>query len=70
MRGYHGSAATTALRCHAARRPKLAPGVVDRFLAVLLAAIGVFGTGTGWPKLIVAVIIGTLGLSAGWQIVC
>ena len=38
-------------------------------LAVLLAAIGVFGTGAGWPDAIVAAIMGTLGLSAGWQIV-
>lgn len=37
--------------------------------AVLLAAIGVFGTGTGWPDIIVAAIIGGLGLSGGWQIV-
>ena len=37
--------------------------------AVLLAAIGVFGTGTGWPEVIVAAIIGGLGLSGGWQIV-
>jgi Co/Zn/Cd efflux system component len=38
-------------------------------LAVLLAAIGVFGTGTGWPDVIVAAIMGGLGLSGGWQIV-
>jgi Co/Zn/Cd efflux system component len=38
-------------------------------LAVMLAALGVFGTGTGWPDLIVAVIIGGLGLAGGWQIV-
>ena len=38
-------------------------------VAVLLAAIGVFGTGTGWPDVIVAAIIGGLGLSGGWQIV-
>jgi Co/Zn/Cd efflux system component len=31
-------------------------------LAVLLAAIGVFGTGTGWPDLIVAAIMATLAL--------
>ncbi len=37
--------------------------------AVLLAAIGVFGTGTGWPDVIVAAIMGGLGLSGGWQIV-
>ena len=35
--------------------------VIGNF-AVLLAAIGVFGTGTGWPDLIVATIMGTLAL--------
>ena len=37
--------------------------------AVLLAAMGVFGTGTGWPDVIVAAIKGGLGLWGGWQIV-
>jgi Co/Zn/Cd efflux system component len=37
-------------------------------LAVLLAAAGVFGTGTGWPDVIVAAIMGGLGLQGGWQI--
>jgi hypothetical protein len=37
--------------------------------AVLLAAMGVFGTGTGWPDVIVASIMGGLGLWGGWQIV-
>ena len=37
--------------------------------AVLLAAVGVFGTRTGWPDLIVAAIMGGLGLWGGWQIV-
>lgn len=36
---------------------------------VLLAALGVFGTGTGWPDVIVAAIMGGLGLWGGWQIV-
>jgi len=36
---------------------------------VLLAALGVFGTGTGWPDIIVAMIMGGLGLWGGWQIV-
>jgi Co/Zn/Cd efflux system component len=36
---------------------------------VLLAAFGVFGTGTGWPDIIVAAIMGGLGLWGGWQIV-
>jgi len=31
-------------------------------LAVLLAALGVFGTGTGWPDIIVAVIMAGLAL--------
>jgi Co/Zn/Cd efflux system component len=38
-------------------------------VAVLLAATGVFGTGTGWPDVIVAAIMGGLGLWGGWQIV-
>jgi Co/Zn/Cd efflux system component len=38
-------------------------------VAVLLAAAGVFGTGTGWPDLIVASIMAALGISGGWQIV-
>jgi Co/Zn/Cd efflux system component len=37
-------------------------------LAVLLAAIGVFGTGSGWPDVVVAAVMGGLGLSGGWQI--
>jgi Co/Zn/Cd efflux system component len=36
---------------------------------VLLAALGVFGTGTGWPDIAVAAIMGGLGLWGGWQIV-
>jgi Co/Zn/Cd efflux system component len=35
-------------------------------LAVLLAALGVFGTGTGWPDLIVAAIMATLALQGAW----
>jgi Co/Zn/Cd efflux system component len=38
-------------------------------LAVMLAALGVFGTGTGWPDAIVAAIMGGLGVWGGWQIV-
>lgn len=38
-------------------------------LAVLLAALGVFGTGTGWPDVIVAAIMAALGLQGAWQIV-
>jgi Co/Zn/Cd efflux system component len=37
--------------------------------AVLLAAMGVFGSGTGWPDVVVAAIMGGLGLWGGWQIV-
>lgn len=37
--------------------------------AVLLAAAGVFGTGTGWPDAMVAAVMGVLGLHGGWQIV-
>jgi Co/Zn/Cd efflux system component len=36
---------------------------------VLLAAMGVFGTGTGWPDVIVAAIMGGLGLWGGLRIV-
>jgi len=35
-------------------------------LAVLLAAVGVFGTGTGWPDLIVASIMATLAVQGAW----
>jgi Co/Zn/Cd efflux system component len=38
-------------------------------LAVLAAAAGVFGTGAGWPDIIVAGIMATLSISGGWQIV-
>jgi Co/Zn/Cd efflux system component len=38
-------------------------------LAVMLAAAGVFGTGTGWPDVVVAAIMGGLGLQGGCQIV-
>jgi Co/Zn/Cd efflux system component len=38
-------------------------------LTVMFAALGVLGTGTGWPDVIVATIMGGLGLSGGSQIV-
>jgi Co/Zn/Cd efflux system component len=38
-------------------------------VAVILAAAGVFGTGTGWPDFIVAAVMAVLGISGGWQIV-
>jgi Co/Zn/Cd efflux system component len=38
-------------------------------IAVVLAALGVFGTGTAWPDLIVAGIMAALGISGGVQII-
>ncbi|MBB3940216.1 Co/Zn/Cd efflux system component [Novosphingobium fluoreni] len=38
-------------------------------IAVVLAAAGVFGTGTAWPDLIVAGIMAGLGISGGTQII-
>lgn len=38
-------------------------------VAVLLAAAGVFGTGSAWPDLIVAGVMAVLALWGGWQIV-
>jgi Co/Zn/Cd efflux system component len=38
-------------------------------LAVLLAALGVFGTGTGWPDVIVASIMGGLALQGAWHVI-
>src|SRR5215510_6772281 len=38
-------------------------------LAVLLAAVGVFGTGTGWPDIIVAAIMAGLALQGAWIVV-
>lgn len=38
-------------------------------VAVIIAALGVFGTGTAWPDLIVAGILGALGLSGSIQII-
>lgn len=37
-------------------------------IAVIIAAIGVFGTGTAWPDLIVAAIMASLALTAAWQV--
>jgi Co/Zn/Cd efflux system component len=37
-------------------------------VAVVLAAAGVFGTGTAWPDLIVAAVMAALGISGGVQI--
>jgi Co/Zn/Cd efflux system component len=38
-------------------------------IAVLLAALGVFGTGAGWPDVVVASIMATLGLTAAYTII-
>lgn len=37
-------------------------------IAVIIAAVGVFGTGTAWPDLIVAMIMASLALTAAWQV--
>jgi cation diffusion facilitator family transporter len=37
-------------------------------VAVLLAALGVFGTGTAWPDLLVASLMAGLALHGGWQV--
>lgn len=37
-------------------------------LAVIIAALGVFGTGTFWPDLIVAFIMVYLGLTSGYRV--
>jgi Co/Zn/Cd efflux system component len=38
-------------------------------VAVILAALGVFGTGTGWPDILVAAIMGILGLTAARSVI-
>lgn len=38
-------------------------------VAVMLAALGVYGTGSGWPDVVVATLMGTLGLTGAWSIV-
>jgi Co/Zn/Cd efflux system component len=38
-------------------------------LAVLLAALGVFGTGTGWPDVVVAAVMASLALQGAWVVV-
>jgi Co/Zn/Cd efflux system component len=38
-------------------------------LAVLLAALGVFGTGSGWPDVIVAAIMATLALQGAFVVI-
>lgn len=38
-------------------------------IAVMLAALGVFGTGSGWPDIVVATAMGLLGLSAAATVI-
>ncbi len=38
-------------------------------IAVMIAAAGVFGTGSGWPDFVVALFMAGLALSAGWSVV-
>jgi len=42
--------------------------VIGNF-AVMLAAFGVFGTGTGWPDVIVAAAMGLLALQGAWLVI-
>lgn len=37
-------------------------------LAVMAAALGVFGTGSGWPDLAVAAVMAGLALTSGWAV--
>lgn len=37
-------------------------------VAVMLAALGVFGTGSAWPDLLVAGLMAALALQGGWQV--
>ena len=38
-------------------------------LAVMAAALGVLGTGTAWPDLVVAGVMAALAISGGWSVV-
>ena len=38
-------------------------------IAVMLAALGVFGTGTGWPDVIVAAVMGALAIQGAWVVI-
>jgi Co/Zn/Cd efflux system component len=38
-------------------------------VAVMLAALGVLGTGTGWPDILVATIMGALALTAARTVI-
>lgn len=37
-------------------------------IAVMLAALGVFGTGSAWPDLLVAAVMGALALTGSWTV--
>ena len=37
-------------------------------IAVMLAALGVFGTGSAWPDLLVAAVIASLALTGAWTV--
>lgn len=37
-------------------------------IAVMIAALGVFGSGTAWPDLVVATLMAGLALSTAWQV--
>lgn len=37
-------------------------------VAVMLAAVGVFGTGSAWPDLLVAAVMGVLALAGSWTV--
>ena len=37
-------------------------------IAVMLAALGVFGTGTAWPDLAVAAVMAGLAITSGWAV--
>ena len=38
-------------------------------MAVMLAALGVFGTGSGWPDILVAAVMGVLGITAARSVI-
>ncbi len=38
-------------------------------VAVVVAALGVFGTGSAWPDLMVAAVMATIGISGGFKII-
>jgi Co/Zn/Cd efflux system component len=38
-------------------------------VAVLAAALGVFGTGTNWPDVLVAAVMAGLALTSAWSVI-